>query len=405
MSNNQQKDQDTEREARVGPDPVEDFIDLLKAHLVPERTATAIARYIASTGSADVFDKPEELAEMLDLYPKELSPVLRKRILTNWFAHRKVPVPQELVTRIGMSREDREKLKEKEEAKKRAAEGAVWTIKEGRLELAKPGEPAITREEAKQALAEMQAEEPIVIYDEATGRHKPNYKSDFVKKNPMVAITTAKEYDRMLAGGEEVDPLDIFIEQTAKVQAFKESLGIALRRDEVDVFGQARAFYKDIAAEMKKGEGLPQWMTDPVSFITTVQQLGPKEPEALKELQQEVNKLRQDLHEAELKRRDEEIANLKSALQSYRQEVDSLKTQLEKNRQETGQTTATLLTKLVDKLPDKGDIKSVAMQIADKLPGPPPRWGRAREGEIGELAEHMESEASLREAEDWIFNL
>jgi hypothetical protein len=93
---------------------VEDFTDLLKDRPVLERTAAAIARYIASTGSADVFDKLEELAEML-LYPKELSLVLRKRILTNWFAHRKVPVPQELVTRVGLSREDREKLKEKEE--------------------------------------------------------------------------------------------------------------------------------------------------------------------------------------------------------------------------------------------------------------------------------------------------
>jgi len=195
------------------------------------------------------------------------------------------------------------------------------------------------------------------------------------------------------------------MEQTAKVQAFKESLGLTTKREEVDVFGQARAFYKDIVTEMTKGEGLPEWMTDPVSFINTVQQLGPKEPEALKELQQQVNKLRQDLHEAELKRRDEEIANLRSAVQSYRQEVDSLRTQLEKNRQETGQTTATLLTKLVDKLPDKGDIKTVAMEIVGKLPGHPPRWGRAREGEIGELAEEMESEASLREAEDWIFNL
>jgi hypothetical protein len=109
-------------------------------------------------------------------------------------------------------------------------ERPIWQVDEVNLRLrtAKAGETGLTITEAKQALSEVKVdgEEPIVIFNETLGRHVPNPKNPFAKKNMVTAWATAKEYDRQISGGNDVDPMELFINQQEQNARIREAMGI-----------------------------------------------------------------------------------------------------------------------------------------------------------------------------------
>jgi len=263
-----------------GPDEAKDFAELLTGHEIKDTRAEGIARFIARTGSPTVFDDPQELAAKLERYTKEIAPYKRRRILEEWFAGRKIPIPEGLLETAELSGEEKTKKEKEEEKKKKIKEGAVWTadVDESgtpRIRIIKDEtEFGVTLAEAKLAAKEIgkAREEPIVIFNEELGRHMPNFKSSFVKQNLGAAWATARQMDKAVAEGEPIDPIDAWIEQQAKLAQFKEVMGLTSETKERGTVGEIVSALKDLKAMAEEGKvtGVPEWMTDPVKFIETV---------------------------------------------------------------------------------------------------------------------------------------
>jgi hypothetical protein len=90
-------------------------------------------------------------------------------------------------------------------------------------------EPGVTLDVAKAAAKDIGSKdnEPIVIYNDTLGKHMPNFQSDFVKQNLSAAWATARVMDKSMVEGEESDPMDIWLDQQAKMAQMKEILGVA----------------------------------------------------------------------------------------------------------------------------------------------------------------------------------
>jgi len=264
---------------REVPDAVKDFELLLVEYGI--KKASIIAKNIAGTGGPNVFDKPEDMAKRLAKWPREIAPVYRQSILEHWFKSRGVTVPQELLEEVGTPEGLREEKTKKKVLEKKMAEGAVWKVDVDdsgmpRIRMIKDeNEPGITLSEAKTAAKEIgrEGEEPIVSYDEAQGKHIPNFKSPFVRQNLSAAWATARQMDRAMAEGEAADPIDIWIEQQTKLTQLKEAIGVSPEaKEKGGTVGELVSALKDLQEMAKEGKGseLPDWMTDPAKFIDTV---------------------------------------------------------------------------------------------------------------------------------------
>ncbi|GAH92354.1 unnamed protein product, partial [marine sediment metagenome] len=181
--------------------------------------------------------------------------------------------------------------------------------------------------------------------------------------------------------GTPVDPLEALSQAAMKMKVFREALG----------GGTAE---------------LPEWMRDPLQFQKTIQELSPKgDNEALKELKDELIKLREDQHQAELKRRDEQNASLVALIQEYRGENVKLRDELEKNKMATGRTAYDLLGDLVEKVPSREDVKAMVMEAVGKGPKLLTRGTGERAEVLEGMAANIEFAAELKAIEDFWFKL
>ena len=94
MVEDNQAGMENEAEERTTPDAETDFSALLIDYGIKEKKAVVIAKHIADTGDATVFDDPVQLLEKLARLPREIAPVSRKAILDHWIAQRNIPVPE-----------------------------------------------------------------------------------------------------------------------------------------------------------------------------------------------------------------------------------------------------------------------------------------------------------------------
>ena len=309
---------ETEKEV---PDAVKDFELLLHDYGI--KKASIIAKNISETGGAHVFDRPEDMAKRLAKWPREIAPVYRQSILEHWFRSRGVTVSQELIEDVGVPEGQREEKAQKKAREKKVVEGAVWKVDVDESGMPKikmikdESEPGITLSEAKTAAKEIgrEREEPIVTYDEAQGRHIPNFKSPFVRQNLTAAWATARQMDRAMAEGEVADPVDIWIEQQAKLAQLKEAIGISPEAKEKGTVGELVSALKDLQEMAKEGKGreLPDWMTDPAKFIDTVRTVGGegKGDDAVKT---ELTELRKTIDDFKEERHKQELASLQGQI-------------------------------------------------------------------------------------------
>lgn len=397
------------------PDAVEDFAALLKDYGVKEAKADTIAKYIGDTGQPDVFDDPEVLMEKLVKWPRELSPLARATILEHWGAQRGFTISPELLKKAEAPTEKREK---EEEAKRKVEEGRFWFVEKDAkgvpdLRPAKKDETAMTMSEATEAMRRMtKPEEPITVWNEQLQRHMPNWNSDFVNKHPAAAWATAKEQDKAMAAGEERDPFEVMTEQMARFEAMKEVVGgKPPAPPEKSTVGELIEGLIKLD-ELRGGKTTtPEWMSDPLKFIDTmdkvVEKRMPKADEGAKEelktLRQDFADLKEQLRKAELAERDKMIATLSKKL-------DDLTERVEHPLSTTGKTAYDLMESLInmakDKLPDKSDVRAIPGEIARAMKETErfiPRTQEQSEQELEGMATRLEGEKELIELENWWF--
>ena len=161
---------------------------------------------------------------------------------------------------------------------------------------------------------------------------------------------------------------------------------------------------KELRSMTAEGKELPEWMRDPVVFQKTVQELAPKsEGGALEEMRAELAMVRESFHQAELKHKDEQIAQMGNAVQGYRGEVSQLRSDMEKNRQITGRSAYDLLGDLVKKVPDREDIRQMVTEAVGKVPKLEPRSPTERAKTLEKMAGNLEQAAEVEAVEDMWF--
>ena len=392
----------------------EEFANFLRKYKVAKggEMCDTIAENIGETGGANVFEDPEVLAKGLGTWSEYIGAPLRKQVLQHWFAKKHIEVPPEALEIAGVTAKAEATTKKKVEAQKKVAEGTVWTVDVDDKGMPKirmikeAGEPGTTLEEAtkaaKQIAKEYGGEESVVVYNESLGKHMPNFKSDFVKNNLGVAWAAARQMDQAIIAGEPIDPMDTFLEQMAKIESMKELVGAGRKEPEAKgTVAEIVSAVKELRTMASEGKGMPEWMTDPVAFQKTIQELVPKgDTEALKEVREQLSQVREDLHQAELKRKDDQITDLTTAVQGYRNEVGKLRDDIEKNRQITGRSAYDLLGDLINKVPDKEDVRQMVTEAVGKGPKLLPRGTTERGKVLEEAATSIEAAAEVKAIED-----
>lgn len=407
---------------RLTPDVEADFTALLQDYGVAEKAALVISKHIADTGSDRVFEKPRELLEKLAKFPRQIPPVTRKNVLDHWIAQNKIPIPEgyeeeaelpsedlrqrrgkaekepekysvDTVTgairaamttdKMALTWDEAEKLSNtiKKELADKAKKGEkkvayVYDTVDRVVRMAKEGEVGGTMEQAKELkkMAEEGGkgaeESPFMQGEDGNWILNPKARVTGVELMALDAIRRAQER------GEPVDPLEALGQAAEKMKIYREALG-------------------------SEGAVLPEWMRDPIAFQKTIQELAPKgEGDALKEVRDELTRVRDDLHQSELNRKDGQIADLTGVIQGYRGEVDRLRTQMESNR--TGRSAYDLLGDLIKKVPDKEDIRQMVTEAVGKGAKLLPRGAGERERVLEKAATSIEAQAEVRSVEnDW----
>lgn len=292
------------------PDVVNDFELLLKDYGV--KRATIIATNISATGGPDVFNSPEEMAKKLANWPREITPVYRRTILEHWFKSRGIPIPKGFIEEVGLEEDEKKVATKKKTAEKKLAEGAVWTVDVDESGMPKirmikdETEPGVTLAEAKTAAKEIgkEQEEPIVVYNEETRRHMPNFKSTFVKQNLSAAWATARQMDKAIVEGEPVDPMDIWLEQQAKVAQLKDLMGIS--------------------PESKEKSSMLELITALKSLQEMVNVAQPGDSEVIKAVKDELAEVRKTLDDMKDQKFRDEIAGQQQLITTLTQKVTEL---------------------------------------------------------------------------------
>lgn len=384
---------------RPTPDVEADFLGLLKDYGVGEKAAATITKHIADTGHARVFEDSNELLEKLAKFPRHVPPVTRKNILDHWVAQRGLTISEDYEKLAAMPAE--EVAREVRRRDKKLTEGQKWFVTEdGRIRMAQSDEPAITLEEAQRAVKQIretgEVVEPVVVFDEKLGRHMPNFKNDFARTNLSAAWATARFMDKAMAEGEEVDPLDAFVEQLARVQAMKEMAGVreappAERGTVGEIIDGVEKLQKMAAGERVQ---LPAWMSDPVEFQRTVKELTTPEGGGDSALREEVKELRRAISEMREGQREAQITALREELAAMRADL--------RRREAEGKATSEydIMAKGIDTL----DRRAAAFEnwLKSQFKLPPPRaaeeaemWkegireGAAIEAEVERLADEL----------------
>ncbi|MBA7663995.1 hypothetical protein ES703_72045 [subsurface metagenome] len=394
----------------------EEFANFLRKYKVARggEMCDTIAENIGETGGANVFEDPEVLAKGLGTWSEYIGAPLRKQVLQHWFAKKHIEVSPEALEAAALTAKTEATVKKKTEAAKKVAEGTVWTVDVDDKGIPKirmikeAGEPGTTLEEAtkaaKQIAKEIGGEETVVVYNESLGKHMPNFKSDFVKNNLGVAWAAARQMDQAVATGEPIDPMDIFLEQMAKIESMRELVGAGRKEPEAkSSLSELVSAAKELKAMASEGKEIPEWMRDPVLFQKTVQDLVPKgDTETLKEVRDQMTQMREALHESELKHKDEQITDLTTAVQSYRGEVSKLRDEVEKSKVITGRSAYDLLGDLIEKVPDKQDIRQMVTEAVGKGPRLLTRGATERGKVLEGMATGIEAAAEVKAfADDW----
>lgn len=394
----------------------EEFANFLRKYKVSKggEMCDTIAENIGETGGADVFEDPEVLAKGLGSWSEYIGAPLRKQILQHWFAKKHIEVPPEALETAGVTAKTEATTKKKIEAQKKVVEGTVWTVEVDDKGMPKirmikeAGEPGTTLEEAtkaaKQIAKEFGGEESVVVYNESLGKHLPNFKSDFVKNNLGVAWAAAKQMDQAVAAGEPIDPMDTFLEQMGKIEEMKVLVGAGRKEPEAKgSIGELVSAIKELRTMSGEGKEMPEWMRDPFKFQELIQKLVPKgDTDTLKEVRSELTQMREALHESELKHKDEQIADMATAMQGYRSEVSKLRDDIEKNKMITGRSAYDLIGDLINKVPDKEDIRHMVTEAVGKGPKLLPRGATERGRVLEAAATSIEAAAEVKAfADDW----
>lgn len=400
------------------PDTVREFASILSRYKGQKfaEQCTTMAQHIADTGAADVFEDPSALAEALAEWSEYMGPSLRKKILKIWFATKQIHVPPEVLEMSGADEQGMAARKKRELAAKRPAEAAVWVVDNDekgmptiRMQKSE-GEPATTLEQAQAAMKTLARErlagEEMVVWDEKAGRHIPNFKNSFARQNLTVAWAAARQMDRAMVDDTPIDPIEAWVEQYGKFEAMKEAMGMKTTQPQAGgTVAELVGALRDLKEMSGEGKGLPDWLQDPLSFQETLRKLTGGGDAGVSELKAQFEKLLETLAKEKEARLMGTIQSQAGEISSLREEIVNLAADIQKGGHVTGKTAYDLLSEAIGKLPDRADLRSIALEVAGKAPSLVTRSKEQRGAELDGLVGDLEAEAELQAVADWVFQM
>lgn len=324
------------------------FLNLLKKY--PVKNPETVVDYVTSQDET-VLEDPEKLAQALS--ECEISPVRRRQVLKHWFADKGVEVTPELLKKVTLPLERRKEVEEAEAAE-REDKKAKYSVDEdtGAIKVATTGEKALTWPEAEKLSKQIKKE----VTERAKGKevkyvYDPDARTVRMAKEGEVGGTLeqAKELKKMAEetkgkeGGESPFIQDSdgnwTLNPKATVTGIEllafESIRKAQERgepvDPIEALSQAAEKVKVFReAVVGTGTQVPDWMTDPVKFIETVDKIsgGGKGDEALKQqvtsLEKTLTDMRDDRYKEQIESQKQQIGVLSGNVKELADRVADL---------------------------------------------------------------------------------
>jgi hypothetical protein len=408
------------------PDPKTDFATIMMNYGISEQRAKAIIKNMVDTGSANVFFNVDELIHKMAAFPMWVPPALRQQVLDHWIAINKLPVPENYTEIAGASSativkasnkekytvdsdgniavasstenaltyDEAEKLAARKKAEKKSGENRsipryVYDTVERSIRMAKEGELGGTMEEAKElkAMADRDAELKAKVEQEYKKEPESPFTISEDGKWTLVPGARLKTEEMMMwqaiqkaeATGQPIDPMQYMLDISDKFKNFRDLMG--------------------------GGGGIPDWMKDPVQFRKMMAPENSGDSEAMKELKTELQTMRAEQHAAELRQRDQTIANLTSQAERDKNELLQKIEDVKKDQRVTGKTIYDLVDKMGNKFPEAREVIEGIRTLGQNPPkfplGGPADVSKRLENAAGKL----EESGALKKAGDNWFNL
>ncbi len=319
--------------AREVPIVEEDFATLLRKFKIKGDLAANIAENISHTGGPSVFEDPELLFKRLTAWSSDVNPSRRKLIIEQWFAEKGINISPEVQQKAGMTTEQIKK--EEAESKGGAEVRYVYDEEAHVVRMAKKDEVGGTLAQAKE-LKKM-AEE-----DERAGTESPfmqDAEGHWIL-NPKARVTgvelmAVQFMQQAQAKGEPADPIEAMTRAAETWKTLREGLGVgasaqpAWMTDPV-AFVQA---IKTITGQEGLGVGAsaqPAWMTDPVAFVEAIRKITGETggdsalKEALTEMRQSVNEMKEERYRDQFAGQQRQIQDLSTVLKQTLETISDL---------------------------------------------------------------------------------
>ncbi|MBA7714961.1 hypothetical protein ES703_123994 [subsurface metagenome] len=293
--------------AREVPIVEEDFATLLRKFKIKGDLATNIAENISHTGGPSVFEDPELLFKRLTAWSSDINPSRRKLIIEQWFAEKGINIPTEVQQKAGMTTEQLGKIEE--ETKEGAEVRYVFDEEQRVVRMAKKDERGGTLAQAKElkTMAEESekagAESPFMQNEEGGWILNPKARVTGVE---LMAVQFMQQAQQK---GEPVDPITAMTRAAETWKTLREGLGGGPSTQ-------------------------PAWMTDPVAFVEAIRKItGGTEgdsalKEALTEMRQSVNEMKEQRYQDQFAGQQKQIQDLANVL---KQTLDTI-SDLQKNK-------------------------------------------------------------------------
>jgi hypothetical protein len=438
------------------PNPAEDFASIMLTYHVPQGDVEAIIKYINDTGSDNVYFNITELIGKLMKFPRQVAPTIRRQVMDHWIAINKVTPPEDYENTVGTTSEEYRRMGTKEkytvdlegniavatnepnaltydEAKKLSEEKKT-TLKEKEyksttkyvydstdkaVRMAKENEQGGTMEEATKL--KRMAEEGVKKSDST-----PLYVYDVVEKAVRMAkenerggtLDDAKELQRLAEigsrpGGDKGAPRYVYDTEAKAVRMAKEGETGGTLDDAERLKRMAEGDNKDkgespftmdangniliVPGAKLAAQDLMVWLS--------LQKPASGDNEAIKALNEKIDKMREEQHAAELRQRDASVATLQSQVDSANNKIKDLEDKIANQKTVTGTTVYDIVREVPDTMKDiSKDIKSTIFDFI-RTPGPFNRNPTQRAEELAGMANKMEKAGKMKDFGDTWFNL
>lgn len=396
------------------------FLDILKKYSTPD--PETVTDYVSTQGE-NVLEEPEKLA--FALRDTDVTPVRRKQILKHWFSLKGIKMPDEILIKSGASTGIANPFTDDQRKQANSDEKFAINEETGDIRVAREGEKALSWAQATDLSNKVKAR----LTEEKKGT-APKYVYDGTLKIVRMAVdgeqggtlddaTRLKNMAEKDQGGSSDMPFTL--DENGRWQpipghkfsAAELMAWTAIQRsqaagqtvdpmEEIMAAGERMRQLRDIFGA---GNGIPDWMKDPVSMRQALNPDGGGQSEAVKSLREEIQKLREEQHAGEINRLNATITGQTNQIEALKEQIEGFKTDVDKYRYGPGKTAYDLLADALGHAPDKSDIREMVKTITTN----PPRLALPSGGDTARqaatVANKLERVGEVQALENSIFKL